>query len=126
MSDFNFKFTNHLASTTEKLAAAGKKPPKHLLSRLQHLHSCTKKVQLSLAHLLPQDILDSCTVTYADTHTITIALHSVTAANHLRYQSKHCLMALRHFDHAFRQLDELKVIVVPKFQNRFEKTPNLH
>lgn len=105
---------NHLASQLEKQAAAGMKLPAHLVNHLEHLQSCTALVQQALKPLLPQEMLQDCTVAHADRHRLTVALSSSTAANHLRYLTANFVQALRAYDEQFCYLDEFRVIVTPK------------
>ncbi|WP_323843184.1 DciA family protein [Moraxella sp. Pampa] len=105
---------NYLASTLEKQAAAGAKPPVHLTQRLVHLQSCTALLQQALKPLLPAEILKDCQVAQADRYRLTVSLSSTTAANHLRYLSASCLEKLRSYDKKFCHLEEFGVIVTPR------------
>ncbi|OOR89443.1 hypothetical protein B0181_07125 [Moraxella caviae] len=109
--------TNFLAAPTEKLAAAGAKPPKNLAARYQYLQACTKKVRQALHALVTPDVLDGCHVVYADAHRMTLSLFSATAANHLRYVSMNCVQALRAYDQQFCDLQEIRVIATPPAQS---------
>ena len=108
------KRPNHLASTTEKQAAAGATLPKPLVAHYQQLQQLTQLVRQALAELLPEQMLDDCYVVEASLVEITLSLGSPTAVNHMRYMMVNCVQALRSYDQRFCQLMSIQVILSPK------------
>ncbi len=102
-------FPNHLANRSEKQAAAGAKLPKKLSKQLAYFNYLTQ-----LSYSLLTDVLGELSnevkVVHAQDAKITLALPTITAANHVRYLHKECLSAL-HEHKAFGQFSKMNVIV---------------
>ncbi len=114
-------FPNHLANHAEKQAAAGAKLPKDLSSRLAYFDHLTRLARPLLAGVLGE-LRDEVKVVYAHDAKITLALPTITAANHVRYLHKECLLAL-HEHTAFCQFSKMGVMV---YQNIHQDTADLN
>lgn len=104
-------FPNHLASRTERQAAAGAKLPKNLnrqLAQLEHLTTIARPLLAGVLGVLSDEVW----VAYAKHDKITLALPNMTAVNHVRYLQHECLLALRQ-DTAFENFVKLGLIVNP-------------
>lgn len=104
-------FPNHLASRTERQAAAGAKLPKNLNKQITHLTHLTTIARPLLKGVLGV-LSDEVWVAYAKHDKITLALPNMTAVNHVRYLQHECLSALRQ-DVAFEGFVKLGLIVNP-------------
>ncbi len=104
------KTTNHLGSSLDKLAKAGTTLPS-LNNQLNALQQATAELKSVLVDCLPQEILDNCWVVNVSEQTITLAVTSTTAANHITYMKQGYLKILTEQSTYFSQLNELKVIV---------------
>lgn len=103
-------FPNHLANYTEKQAAAGAKLPKELSRQLAYFTHLTNLCIPLLSSVLGE-LSNQIQVVYAHDDKITLALPTITAANHVRYLHQECLLAL-HGHLAFGQFSKIKVKVI--------------
>ncbi|WP_143823492.1 hypothetical protein [Moraxella equi] len=109
-------FPNHLANRTEKQAAAGAKLPKDLSRRLAYFTHLTHLSAPLLSGVLGE-LSSQVQVAYAHDDKITLALPTITSANHVRYLHQECLSAL-HEHPAFGQFSKMGVIVNHKIHQR--------
>ncbi len=106
----SYKTTNHLGSSLDKLANAGTSLPS-LKNQLDTLQEATNELKSILSDCLPQEILNNCWVVHVSQHSLTLAVSSITASNHITYMKQGYLKILREQSNTFTEINELKVIV---------------
>ena len=112
------KQPNRLAQLIEHQAFAGSALPSSLTHDLHRLITATDEIKHLLAECLPEEILSTCWVVGLTDTELTLSVCSVTAANHMRYLQKAYLELLTNQSLTFRQLKELRVVVVDNCANK--------
>lgn len=112
---------NHLASRTERQAAAGVQIPNVLAKRLERLNHLTNIATPLLSSLLGVAVADGCRVAFVSENCITLSFPTMTAVNHVRYLQEQCLQTLRTHP-KFSPFTEIKVIQSPK-RHELEVSP---
>ncbi len=102
---------NHLASDIEKLSLAGQSLPS-LSNQLNTLQQATNELKIIFKDALPADILAHCWVVDISATSMTLAVNSTTAANHINYLQQEFLQILTKQSNTFKYIQTLKVIVV--------------
>ncbi len=105
------KKTNHLGSNLDKLTNAGHHLPS-LNTQLTQLQQATSELKLVFKDCLPEEILTNCWVVNVSPTSITLAVNSITAVNHICYMKQGYLKILREQSTSFTKIEELKVIFV--------------
>ncbi len=103
------KKTNHLGSHSDKLTHAGHHLPS-LNKRLTQLQQATTELKLVFTDCLPEEILTNCWVVNVSPTSVTLAVNSMTAVNHISYMKQVYLKILKEQSTSFTQIEELKVI----------------
>lgn len=106
------KHPNHLASQSEQQGDINARLPATLSQQLKQRQQATQELKTLLADCLPAQILANCYVVTLSERHLTIAVESVTAANHIRYLKSAYIKLLNEQSLTFNQLSELSVIVV--------------
>ena len=102
---------NHLASRLDRQQQSIERLPSSLLNHLNELTSLTKSIKTSLAGCLPDDIMQTLTVGGYHDQTLTLAVASQTAVNHLIYQRSSLLHILTKDVVTFRELKRINVVL---------------
>ncbi len=103
------KKTNHLGSHIDKLTNAGHYLPS-LNKQLTQLQQATTELKLVFKDCLPKEILTNCWVVNVSPTSVTLAVNSITAVNHISYMKQGYLKILKEQSTSFTQIEELKVI----------------
>lgn len=105
------KQPNQFAPLEERQLAAGFTLPKTLKNKLNELTSYTQEVRQLLQDGLPTEIIQTMWIVKYEQGNLTIAVNSLTAANHLRYMSSTLAELIRTQSITFKQLNTVDIIV---------------
>lgn len=111
------KQPNQLAKLIDHQSFAGSALPQTLADNMRLYVEATAEVKILLVECLPEEILDSCWVVGLTPEQLTLSVHSITAANHIRYLQKSYLQVLTEQSYTFQQLKHIRVVVSRKITN---------
>ncbi|GAA0317811.1 hypothetical protein GCM10009129_14150 [Psychrobacter aestuarii] len=120
------KQPNRLAQLIEHQAFAGSALPATLTNDMHRFVTATAEIKRLLAECLPDEILSTCWVVGLTDTELTLSVCSVTAANHIRYLQKAYLELLTNQSLTFRQLKELRVVVVDNCASKVAQSSQTH
>ncbi|MBS9779953.1 MAG: hypothetical protein KGV51_04930, partial [Moraxellaceae bacterium] len=78
--------------------------------QLTQLQQATTELKLVFKDCLPEEILMNCWVVNVSSTSITLAVNSITAVNHISYMQQGYLKILKEQSTSFTKIEELKVI----------------
>ncbi|WP_230660405.1 hypothetical protein [Psychrobacter sp. I-STPA10] len=105
------KQPNQFAPLMERQSVASITLPKNLNNKYNELLTHTQEIRRLLQDGLPAEIIKTMWIVKYEQESLTIAVSSHTAANHLRYMSSTLVEFIKMQSMTFKQLNSIDIIV---------------
>jgi len=119
------KQPNRLAKLIDHQDFAGSALPQTLADNMRLYVEATNEVKQLLVDCLPEEILNTCWVVGFTPEQLVLSVGSMTAANHIRYLQSAYLQVLTEQSITFKQLKQIRVVVVSKHANNYSSKQSL-